>query len=219
MRRLILLTFALAALTGSVAGQPADRPFPGFVRVRISTTDGPIVLALDARRAPRTTANFLAYVDDGRFDGTTFYRAARQKAAPGLGFIQGGIRTDARRILPPFPHEPTTKTGIRHLDATVSMARGSSLRSAGGNFVITAGPAPALDARGDYAGYAAFGRVVAGMPTVERILAKRTGGGSDAMKGQMLLPPIRLISARRIDGTPKPTGKPKAWLIGVRRGR
>lgn len=144
--RYLLSTFALAALalTGSAAGQSADRPVPGFVRVRILTSDGPIVLALDARRAPRTTANFLAYVDDGRFDGTTFYRAARHKTAPGVGFIQGGIRTDARRILPPFPHEPTTTTGIRHLDATVSMARGSSLRSAGGNFVITAGRARQL---------------------------------------------------------------------------
>ena len=216
---LSILALAALTLTGSAAGLSANKPVPGFVRVRILTSDGPIVLALDARRAPRTTANFLAYVDDGRFDGTTFYRAARHKTAPAVGFIQGGIRTDARRILPPFPHEPTTTTGIRHLDATVSMARGSSLRSAGGNFVITAGPAPALDARGDYAGYAAFGRVVGGMPIVRRILAKRTGGGSDAMKGQMLLPPVRLINARRIDGTPKPTGQPKPWLLGVRRGR
>lgn len=217
LRNLLAFWLAALTLTGSAFAQPANKPAPGFVRVRILTTDGPIVLALDSRRAPRTTANFLAYVDDGRFDGTTFYRAARHKTASELGFIQGGIRTDARRILPPFPHEPTTMTGIRHLDATVSMARGSSLRSAGGNFVITVGPAPAMDARGGYAGYAAFGRVVSGMPTVKRILAKCTGGGSDAMKGQMILPPVRLINARRVDGVPKPTGHAKPWLLGVRR--
>lgn len=55
------------------------------------------------------------------------------------------------------------------------------------------------------------------MPVVRRILAYCTGGGLDAMKGQMLLPPVRLISARRFYGTPKPTGAPKPWPLGVRR--
>lgn len=214
--RLFPLAFALLMPASSSIAQSADRPTPGYVRVQIHTSDGPIVLALDARRAPRTTANFLAYVDDGRFDGTTFYRAARSKSAPGTGFIQGGIRTDARRILPPFAHEPTDVTGIRHLDATVSMARGA-VGSAGGNFFITVGPASEMDASGGYVGYAAFGRVVGGMPTVKRILAQASGGGLDAMKGQMILRPVRLISARRLDGAAKPTGRSKPWLIGVRR--
>lgn len=215
MRFFILALLALAA--APAPAQPTDKPTPGLVRVRLVTSDGPIVLALDARRAPATTANFLSYVDDGRFDGTTFYRAARRKDAPRFGFVQGGIGTDARRILPPFPLEPTTKTGIRHLDATVSMARGSSPNSAGGNFFITVGPAPAMDARGPYIGYAAFGHVVAGMDTVRRILGKPSGGGMDAMKGQMILEPVRLISARRLDGVAKPTGRAKTWLWGVHR--
>lgn len=213
MTRMRFLVLALLALLAPAASaQPT-----GLVRVRLITSEGPIVLALDARRAPRTTANFLAYVDDGRFDGTTFYRASRRKTAPQLGFVQGGIRTDARRILPPFPHEPTTRTGIRHLDATVSMARGSQPGSAGGNFFITVGATPAMDAHGDYPGYAAFGRVVAGTDAVRRILGKPTGGGSDAMKGQMIMQPVRIIAARRLDGTPKPTGRARTWLWGVRR--
>jgi peptidyl-prolyl cis-trans isomerase A (cyclophilin A) len=211
--RILFLFLLLAVLATSAIAQRT----PGLVRVRLVTSEGPIVLALDARRAPRTTANFLAYVDDGRFDGTTFYRASRRKAAPGFGFVQGGIRTDARRILPPFPHEPTTKTGIRHLDATVSMARGAKPGSAGGNFFITAGATPAMDARGDYPGYAAFGRVIAGMDTVRRILAKPTGGGSDAMAGQMIMQPVRILKAQRLDGTPKPSGRAKTWLWGLRR--
>ncbi len=186
------------------------------MRVRIVTSQGPIVVALDARHAPQTTANFLAYVDDGRFDGVTFYRATRRKSAPRFGFIQGGIRTDAMRILPSFPLETTTKTGIRHLDATISMARGSEPGSAGGNFFITVGPTPAMDARPGYLGYAAFGHVVGGMDTVRRILALPTGGGMDAFKGQMILKPVQLITARRIDGTPRPTGRVKPWLMGLR---
>lgn len=216
MRILALLLPLLLALP-AVAQTPANRTTPGYVRVKLNTSVGAIVVALDARRAPKTTANFLAYVDDGRFDGTVFYRSARKKIAPKFGFIQGGTRQDARRLLPPFPLEKTSQTGIKHLDATISMARPAYGGSAGGNFFITVGAAPAMDAAGQYEGYAAFGRVVAGMDVVKRILAMPTGGGSGAMKGQMLLREVAIITAQRLDGKPKPTGLVKPWLIGTGR--
>lgn len=213
----ILLALLLLAFAAPASAQSATRATPGYVRVRFDTSAGPIVVALDVKRAPATSRNFLAYVDDGRFDGTVFYRSARRKAEPSLGFVQGGIRTDARRILPPFPHERTDKTGVRHVDGAISMARRPEPNSAGGNFVLLVGAMPSMDAKGDFPGYAAFGRVVGGMATVKRILAKPTGGGSDAMKGQMILDPVRILRARRLDGTAKPTGGPKPWLIDVRR--
>lgn len=220
MRNFFAPTLAIAlalVATAPAAAQRADRPTAGFVRVRLVTSLGPIVLALDSRRAPKTTANFLAYIDDGRFDGTTIYRSARRKTDARFGFIQGGIRTDARRMLPPFPLETTDRTGIRHLDATVSMARPEYGGSAGGNFFITVGATPSMDARPGYEGYPAFGHVVAGMPVVKRILAVATGGGSGAMKGQLILRPIDIIRAERIDGKPKPTGRLKPWLLTGRR--
>ncbi|PCD01532.1 peptidylprolyl isomerase [Sphingomonas spermidinifaciens] len=201
----------LAAPRAAAAREPA------VVRVRIVTPVGAIIVALDARRAPATTANFLAYVDDERFDGTRFYRAARSKKIPGTGFIQGGIQTDARRILPPFAFEPTTKTGLRHVDGAISMARGANPKSAGGNWVICVGPAPQLDGREGYLGYAAFGRVIAGMAVAKRILAVPTGGGFDAMKGQMILRPIPILRVERIDGVRKPTGRPRMWLLFKKR--
>ncbi len=213
----ILLALILLAFTVPASAQSATRATPGYVRVRFDTSVGPIIVALDVRRAPATSRNFLAYVDDGRFDGTIFYRSARRKADPSLGFVQGGIRTDARRILPPFPHERTDRTGVKHVDGAISMARRPEPNSAGGNFVLLVGAMPSMDAKGDFPGYAAFGRVVGGMATVKRILAKPTGGGSDAMKGQMILDPVRILRARRLDGTPKPTGQPKVWLIDVPR--
>ncbi len=211
----LLPLIALLALAPASAQAPGARA--GIVRVRLDTSRGPIMLALDMRRAPRTSTNFLAYVDDGRFDGTTFYRAARSKVNGARGFIQGGIRQDAKRILPPFALEPTSKTGIRHLDATVSMARGDSANSAGGNFVLTVGPTPQMDARPGYDGYAAFGHVVGGMDTVKRILAEPSGGGVDAMKGQMILRPVRLIRAVRIDGKSRPTSHPRVWKLFERK--
>lgn len=210
MRYIIMLLSVLIAL-------PVAAATPGFVHVRLETSAGPIVLALDARHAPKTVANFMRYVDDGRFDGTEFYRASRRKGDAGHGLIQGGIAQDARRILDSVPLEPTNKTGIKHTDGAISMAHGPDPDSAAGNFSIMVGANPSLDARGSFRGFAAFGHVVSGMAVVKRILAQPTGGGSGDMRGQMLLKPIRIIHAVRLDGKAQPTGRPKPWLINIRR--
>lgn len=197
---------------------PAFAATPGIVHVKLITTAGPIVLALDAKHAPKTVSNFMKYVDDGRFDGTDFYRASRRKGDPAHGLIEGGIGQDARRILDSVPIEPTSKTGIRHTDGAISMAHGPDPNSGAGNFSIMIGANPSLDARGSFLGYAAFGHVVSGMDTVKRILAQPTGGGEGEMKGQMLLKRVKIVKALRMDGTPHPTGRPKPWALGIKYG-
>jgi peptidyl-prolyl cis-trans isomerase A (cyclophilin A) len=206
--RYLALVALLLALPASA--QRVDRATPGFVRVRLDTAWGPIVLALDARRAPLTTANFLKYVDDGRFNGVSFYRSARNRKAPAYGFVQSGIRTEAMRILDPLPHESTRKTGIRHLDMTISMARRGEPGTANGNFFITVGPAPWMDWSPANPGYAAFGKVVGGQAVIRRILAAPTTG---AMRGTLLRDPVTVRRAVRLDGKAKPTGKPQPWRI------
>jgi peptidyl-prolyl cis-trans isomerase A (cyclophilin A) len=208
----------LLALALALFSAPAFAATPGIVHVKLVTTAGPIVLALDARHAPKTVANFMKYVDDGRFEGTDFYRASRRKGDAAHGFIQGGIAMDARRILDPVPIEPTSKTGIRHTDGAISMAHGPDPNSAAGNFSIMVGANPALDARGSFLGFAAFGHVTSGMDVVKRILAQPTGGGQGEMKGQMLIRPVKIVKAIRLDGTPHPTGRPKPWTLGIRYG-
>lgn len=188
-------------------------PEPATVRVRLVTSAGNITLALDARRAPKTVANFMLYVDDGRLDGTEFYRTARRVSNPKLGFVQGGIGTDARRILPALPLEPTNRTGLRHLDGTISMAHGADPNSANGNFSIMVGDNPSLDARPNTPGFAVFGKVTGGMDVVRRMLAMPSGGGRGVMRGQMILKPVKIIRAERLDGAAKPSGRPKSWLI------
>lgn len=200
------LLIAMIALMGAGAA-PARG---GTVHVRIETDMGAITLALDGARAPATTANFLAYVDDARFDGTSFYRAARRKSDPRFGFVQGGIKTDARRILPPFPLETTDITGLRHIDGAISMARHDDPKSAGGNYFICVGAIPTLDASASSKGYAVFGRVIAGMPVVRRILSAPT-------VGQMLAPPVKVIRVVRLDGAANPTGRPRQWLARLPR--
>ena len=207
------VVLGLAAMLLVSAGPAAQEP--PVVRVRLVTSAGSIVVALDAKRAPLTVANFLRYVDDGRLEGTYFYRAARRKGDPTLGFVQGGIGTDARRILPSVPLEPTSKTGIRHLSGAISMARSVNPNSAHGNFSIMVGDNPTLDARPGKPGYAAFGRVVGGMDVVRKMLAMPTGGGRDEMRGQMILNRVKILRAERLDGTAKPTGRPRPWLIDL----
>lgn len=195
-----------AAPTATKSAEQPSRPkqaepLPDTVRIRLETEAGPIVLALDAKRAPVTAANFVRYVDERRFDGTSFYRAAPTKGAPGRGFIQGGIRRNYRLMLPPIAHEPTSKTGLRHETGTVSMARADEGAGAMGDFFILTAPMPSMDGAGDKPGYAAFGKVVEGMDVVRAILAAPTApnAGRGAMRGQMLADPIQIVRAARIE--------------------
>jgi peptidyl-prolyl cis-trans isomerase A (cyclophilin A) len=181
---------------GQVPGGSSARP-----RVRVQTGQGAIVLELAQDKAPITAANFLRYVDGGRYDGSTFYRAMRNGGGA-TGLIEGGLQNDPAKLLPPIAHESTQTTGLRHLDGTVSMAR-YGVGTATADFFICVGPAPYLDAdptaSGDNAGFAAFGQVVEGMDVVRAILASPTGGvaRNPVMQGQMLDPPVPIVSIKR----------------------
>ena len=191
-RRMFIAAFAgFLVATGAWGAPPHAAP----ARVRIETDQGAIVVALDPR-APITSANFLAYVDQHRFDGTTFYRAVR--SGHGEGLVQGGISNDMTRMLKPVKHEPTSATGLHHVDGTLSMAR-DDLGTATGDFFIVVGDGRYLDATHKDPGYAAFGHVVSGMPLVHRMLAAPTfrGGWSKDTQGQQIMHPIRIVSARR----------------------
>jgi peptidyl-prolyl cis-trans isomerase A (cyclophilin A) len=197
----LLLALLLAAPS---LAQQAEAPTPAVVKVRLDTSEGPILLALEKERAPLTTANFLKYVDQKKLDGTGFYRALTFPGRPDLGLIQGGAKSDPKRMLPPIPHEPTSKTGLTHNDGAISMARGAP-GTAQADFFIIIGGLPGLDANpaqaGDNQGYAVFGHVEDGMDVVKKILAAPVSAtaGEGAMKGQMIEKPVLIKAARRTD--------------------
>ncbi|HYI41820.1 MAG TPA: peptidylprolyl isomerase [Allosphingosinicella sp.] len=212
IRAFACLAFAAFALAGcdeppapaepAAANEAAPKslePLPDIVRVRLDTEAGPILLALDNKRAPVTTRNFIRYVDEKRFEGTFFYRAARTKGAVGRGFVQGGIRHSARRSFPPIAHEPGTETGLKHVDGTVSMARAAPAGAMGDFFIVVGGAMPAMDSGPGAPGFAAFGRVEEGMDVVRTLLAAPTvaNAGRGSMRGQMIEKPVRIVSARR----------------------
>lgn len=181
---------------------PAVAPVPVTARVALETSAGTIVLAIETERAPITAANFLRYVDQGKLSGATFYRAI--DIAPDFGLLQGGLRNDPRKMLPPIAHEPTSQTGIRHVSGTISMARNAP-GTASGDFFIIVGDMPSFDADparpGDNLGFAAFGHVVEGMDVVRGLLTapKSPTEGADAgMVGQILAQKIQIVRARRV---------------------
>ncbi|KQU62544.1 peptidylprolyl isomerase [Sphingomonas sp. Leaf339] len=198
MIRPLLALFVTLTPLAAFAQQPAAVPTP--VRVTITTADGPIVAELDAVRAPISTANFLRYVDARRFDGITFFRS--MKLPWNAGIIQAG-QHDAKKVYPPIAHEPTSKSGLSHVEGVLSMARREP-GTAQGDWSITIGDMTGLDAKpdgpGDDVGYAVFGRIVEGMDVVRRIWSAPTdpNAGDGPMKGQMLKPPVRILTIRRV---------------------
>ncbi len=198
MKRIaIALAFLAAPVAAQVASAPPVATTPSeTVRVTLTTSEGPIVLALDKSKAPITVANFLRYVDGKRLDGTAFYRA--MKLADATGLVQFGTRADPKRTLSPIAHEPTSQTGLSNTDGALAMARYAPGTAAGDVFIVV-GDLHTLDASASDPGFAVFGNVVEGMDIVRRILVAPTSPteGEGVMKGQMLSPTIEVISARR----------------------
>ena len=194
----------LLCLAGPALAQtpPAAAPAAPLPRVALTTSMGRIVVELDTVRAPVTARNFLRYVDNRRYDGQQIYRA--MKTGDNVGLIQGGVVTDGRLLFPPIAHEPTSQTGLTHVEGALSAPRGA-VGTARSDFTIMASPLHYLDAgpesgSGDGLGYAVFGRVIEGMDVVRAILNAPTSPteGQGAMRGQMLMPRVRIISARRL---------------------
>lgn len=199
IRSLAALLLALFAGPALAQTPPLD---PALPRVAIDTTAGRFVVSVEVCKAPITAANFLRYVDQHRLDGVVFYRDV--KVADHFGFVQFGVDNDPKRILPPIAHEPTTVTGLPHVDGTLSVARNAP-GSAQGDFTISVGDQRYLDADptkpGDNLGYATFGRVIEGMDVVLKIFdapvspIKMQRG---AFKGEVPETPVRVLTARRL---------------------
>jgi peptidyl-prolyl cis-trans isomerase A (cyclophilin A) len=186
----------LAALCAASSASGQARP--GTVRVVIQTELGNIVLAVDSAHAPVSAANFLRYVDAGRYAGGHFHRTVTLGNQPTnpvkIEVIQwSAAAADTDKSFPPIPLERTNHTGLKHLDGTVSMARAGP-NTATSDVFICIGAQPELDFGGkrnaDGQGFAAFGSVVSGMDVVRRIQ-------SAPAKGQTLDPPIRIVTITR----------------------
>ena len=189
MRR---LTALLPMLLYTVASATAQTP-QGIVSITVETSAGNIEAELDSAHAPVTVANFLRYVDGHLFDNSEFFRTVTLANQPDnlikIEVIQSRRARGGPSGFPAIELEPTSVTGLRHHDGTLSMAR-SGPNTATDQFFVTIGEQPELDFGGkrnaDGQGFAAFGRVTKGMDVVRQI----QGG---AASGQNLMTPIKIF--------------------------
>lgn len=178
-----------------------------YPKVLIKTEMGNIKLELYADKAPITVQNFLRYINEKRLQGINFYRTVTTEPdnqpdkTVKIDVIQGGYAphllpqgTTIAQLLPPIAHESTDKTGIKHQDGTISMARDAP-GTAQAEFFICIGTQPELDFGGkrnpDGAGFAAFGRVIEGMDIVHKIHAEPN-------ENQVLDPRVDILSVEII---------------------
>ena len=147
--------------------------------VKLSTNQGDIFIQLDAAKAPKTVANFLAYVKSGHYSGTIFHRVID-------GFmIQGGGMTPDMREKPTNPPIALeSNNGLSNVRGTVAMARTGVPDSATAQFFINVKDNPFLNASGSSSpdGYAVFGNATQGMDVVDKIRktsTTRTGPHGD----------------------------------------
>ena len=148
------------------------------VVVALFTSAGEIDVRVDTVHAPKTAANFLAYVRRGAYTNGTFFRTVlttpdnQPHNIAKIDVIQA-TNAPSAKLAPPLAFEPTSRTGLRHRNGTVSMARDAALDTAKADFFICIGDQPSLDDGGkrskDHRGFAAFGQVVRGMDVVRAI--------------------------------------------------
>ena len=164
-----LLVFVLTALLSFATAAQADQS----VRVKIATTAGDIVVALDAEKAPETVSNFLAYVDEGFYSGTIFHRVI-----PNFMIQGGGFTTEYEQKETKDPINNEASNGLKNRRGTIAMARTMDPHSATAQFFINDKDNSFLDYPGqDGWGYAVFGEVVEGMDVVDLIAASPRGSG------------------------------------------
>lgn len=138
--------------------------------LRVQTTLGSFDLELAEDDAPITCANFLKYVDEGFYAGTTFHRVI-----PGFMIQGGGMLPDMsqKKTNPPIKNE--AKNGLKNRRGTLSMARTNDIDSATSQFFVNAADNAFLDNKPGSFGYAVFAHVAAGMDVVDKIVAVKTG--------------------------------------------
>lgn len=162
-------------------------------KVRLETSMGDITLQLDADKAPKCVANFLAYVDAGHYEGVVFHRVIR-----GFMIQGGGYDEQYRQKATRAPIENEAKNGLKNRRGSIAMARTNDPHSASAQFFINHGDNDFLDYPGqDGWGYAVFGDVVEGIDVVDAIAQTPTGPirpfGRDVP-----LTPVVIRSAKRV---------------------
>jgi peptidyl-prolyl cis-trans isomerase B (cyclophilin B) len=144
-----------------------------MAQVLLKTNKGDITLTLDAEKAPKTVANFLAYVKSGHYDGTIFHRVIDNFMIQGGGMAPGMKQKPTQAEI-----ENEANNGLKNVNGSVAMARTNEPHSASSQFFINVNDNDFLNHTAPTAqgwGYAVFGAVSDGMDVVNAIRKVKTG--------------------------------------------
>lgn len=158
-----------------------------MTQVLMQTSLGDILIELDEAKAPKTCANFLAYVENGHYKDTIFHRVINNFMIQGGGFMADMMQ---KATLEPIENE--AKNGLSNATGTIAMARTNAPHSATAQFFINVADNAFLDHPGhDGWGYCVFGKVVGGMDVINRIKTTKT-----ATKAGHQDVPVEIISIK-----------------------
>ncbi len=141
--------------------------------ITLHTNYGDITIELDHENAPLTAANFKQYAEDGYYDGTIFHRVI-----DGFMIQGGGMNPDMSEKETREPIQNEADNGLKNDRGTLAMARTMDPHSASAQFFINLKDNDFLNHSGKNEqgwGYCVFGKVTAGMETVDKIKAVETG--------------------------------------------
>src|SRR6202140_5563612 len=144
------------------------------MKVKLTTSMGPIVIELDEAKAPLSAQNFVKYVKAGHYDGTIFHRVIDGFMIQGGGYEASGTERPTR---PPIENESNNE--LKNALGTIAMGRTSDPHSATSQFYISVVDNRSLDysSAPQRWGYAVFGKVVEGMDVLDAIAAVKTAPG------------------------------------------
>jgi cyclophilin family peptidyl-prolyl cis-trans isomerase len=179
------IAFLIASLV-SVSAFSADP------RVEIKTSLGTMIVELDKTKAPKSVENFLAYTKDGFYNGTIFHRVI-----DGFMVQGGGFTADMNQKKTRDPIENEAKNGLKNVVGSLAMARTNAPHSATSQFFINLVNNERLDNPSfDGWGYAVFGKVVDGLPVLEKIAKVATSNAG--MHQNVPTTPVVIESVRLI---------------------
>ncbi len=164
------------------------------ILVKVTTSEGSMVIELDQEKAPLTVDNFLSYVDAKFYDGTIFHRVIDNFMIQGGGYEKGLVEKTTNA-----PIKNEANNGISNSAYTIAMARTNEPHSASAQFFINVVDNKFLDFKSESAegyGYCVFGKLTEGTDTVDKIKAASTG--TQGFNADVPNEDIVIISASRV---------------------
>ena len=193
-RTVVVSLFAVAFLVPAAAfAQACTSKLKGTapMKVKLTTSMGPITLQLDKEKAPISVENFVKYAESGHYNGTVFHRVIDGFMIQGGGFTKEMTQKPVNAAI---KNESTN--GLKNDNYTVAMARTGVRDSATAQFFINVKQNDFLNFSGETPqgwGYAVFGKVIEGQDTVEKI--KKVATANTGMHQNVPTTPVVLEKA------------------------